>query len=73
MRIRRVRIVLPPRFRATAETDARRIAAAAAEALCARGAWTAPAPLTVAAVGRPAAALAREVAGRLATTRARGN
>jgi hypothetical protein len=66
MRIRRIRLVLPPRFRATARADAHRIAVAAAEALGAHGASAAPAPLTVAAAGRPAAALAREVAGRLA-------
>jgi len=67
MRIRRIRLVLPPRYRTTAPADARRIAEAAAATLCERGASAAPAPVTVAAAGRPATALAREVARRLAT------
>ena len=72
MRIRRIRLVLPPRYRASAAADARCIAAAAAEALYARRARTAPASFTVAAAGRPAAALAREVARGITTaTRAR--
>jgi hypothetical protein len=68
MRIRRIRLVLPPRYRAAAPATARRIAEAAAAALCAQGASTTPAPVTIAAAGRPAASLAREVAGRLATS-----
>jgi hypothetical protein len=67
VRIRRIRLVLPPRYRATAPADARRIAVAAAAALCAQGARAASSPITVVAAGRPAAALAREVASRVAT------
>ena len=72
MRIRRIRLVLPPRLRATARADAHRIAVAAAEALGAHAASAAAAPVTVAAAGRPAAALAREVAGRLGTSAGAG-
>jgi hypothetical protein len=68
MRIRRIRLVLPPRYRATAPAAARRIAEATAAALWAQGARAAPATITLAAAGRPAAALAREVAGRLANS-----
>jgi hypothetical protein len=67
MRIRRIRLVLPPRYRATAPADARQIAEAAAAALHAQGGSAAPAPVSIAGAGRPAAALAREVARRLAT------
>ena len=69
VRIRRLRLALPPRLRGTAAADARRIAEAAALAVheSAAGA-TGPIelpPIRVQGAGRPAAALAGEVAGRV--------
>ena len=72
IRIRRLRLELPARFRTTAVADARRIAEAAALAihqragkdLAAGGSIDLPA-VEVQGAGRPAAALANEVAGRV--------
>ena len=64
MRIRRIRLVLPPRLKPTAARDGRAIAEAAAEALAARGA--APdGPLPMQGAGRTGAALALETRTRL--------
>ena len=69
MRIRRIRLVLPPRFRATAEHDARMIANALAERLAA-GDGTVPRQVTISGAGATGRALATRAAAQLGPAQA---
>jgi len=64
MRFRRLRLTLPARLRRSAASDARTIAEAVAVALAEGGRPVGP--VTVQGAGRPAHALATEVAARIA-------
>ncbi len=57
-----MRLVLPPRMRSSAQSDARLIAEAAVKALYAQGASNGPVNIQIAGHGRPAQFLSQDVA-----------
>ncbi len=74
MRIRRIRIALPPRMKGTAAADARLIAETIATALHGSSAGGAPLRIAVDGAGRPARHLTHDLvgaAGRAARTSGR--
>lgn len=61
MKIRHMRLVLPPRMRASVQVDARVIAEAAAQALHGHAGVEGPVRVQIQAQGRPAKLIARDV------------
>ena len=68
MRIRRIRLVLPPRMRHGADGEARHIAETVAQALAAHGGAHGPLRIEIQGGSRPARHMANDIAG--AATRA---
>lgn len=68
MRIRRIRLVLPPRMRHGADGEARHIAETVAQALAGDGSAHGPLRIEIQGGGRPARHMANDIAG--AATRA---
>ena len=68
MRIRRIRLALPPRMRHGADGEARHIAETVAQALVGHGGAHGPLRIEVQGGGRPARHMANDIAG--AATRA---
>ena len=71
MRIRRIRLVLPPRMRHGADGEARHIAETVAQALAWNGSTHGPPRIEIQGGGRPARHMANDIAGA-ATRAARG-
>ena len=63
MRIRRIRLVLPPRMRNGADGEARHIAETVAQALAGHGNPHGPLRIEVQGGGRPAQHMANDIAG----------
>lgn len=61
MNIKHMRLVLPPRMRASVQVDARTIAEAAAHALQGHAGVSGPVKVQIQAQGRPAKFIARDV------------
>lgn len=70
MRIRRIRLVLPPRMRHGADGEARHVAETVAQALAGHGGVHRPLRIDIQGGGRPARHMANDIAGGL--TRAAG-
>lgn len=68
MRIRRIRLVLPPRMRHGADGEARHMAETVAQALAGDGSAHGPLRIEIQGGGRPARHMANDIAG--AATRA---